>query len=45
MFFGGAAIIPELSDQPSGKHLPILYLVSTVFIFTIAGTGNCTQDL
>jgi len=36
MFFGGDAILAELNDETSGKHLPILYLVSTLFSFAIA---------
>ena len=38
MFFGGDDILYELSDKKSGKHLPLLYLVSTLFSITITGT-------
>ena len=41
MFFGGDAILAELNDETSGKPLPILYLVSTLFSFTIASTHIC----
>ena len=37
MFFGGDDILSELSDRKSGKHLPLLYLVSTLFSITITG--------
>ena len=37
MFFGGDDILSELSDKKSGKHLPLLYLVSTLFSITITG--------
>ena len=44
MFFGGDDILPELNDETSGKHLPLLYFVSTLFSMASAGRYICNFE-